>query len=367
MTDDSKILQVAHGKLIPEYSSAYALRCVRYLSDFKNRLVLSTGGLIFHDEKYNQIKQFRSILMTGMAFLKGNRSLEIYISKGKWVRKKYLNTLFKAVEDSDIIIFEGPWQYYLVMDQLNDKIVVYDAHNVEALLRKGNIWEEYTSKLEAALVQRSDRIITVSEEDGHLLQQLYGKSSDEIYCIPEGFEKPSCTWEGIGSREIVFIGSAYLPNQQAAENVIELARQLPDFTFKIVGSVSSSIKKRGLPENVRLLGILDEKSKEKEICKSFLALNPVTMGSGRNLKMIDYISHGVPVITTEIGSRGFSQEIKGLLLIRDLEGFGNTIKECANNAETFKTISRKMRQYAMENGYDLTRSRAVSLIKSLKK
>ena len=367
MSDDLKILQVAHGKLIPEYSSAYALRCVRYLADYKNRLILSVGGLVFHDEEHGSVKQFRSIIMTGMAFLKGNRSLEIYISMGKWMRKNYRKTLYNAVNESDIIIFEGPWQYYLLMDQLKNKIVVYDAHNVEALLRKGNAWEEYTSKLETALVKRSDHIITVSDDDAIMFNNLYGKSKANITCIPEGFEKPSCTWDGIDAKEIVFIGSAYVPNQIAAQYAIDLAKELPDYTFKIIGSVCSSIKKRGLPRNVRLLGLLDEDNKEIEICKSFLALNPVTSGSGRNLKMIDYITHGVPVITTEIGSRGFSQDIKDLLLIRDISDFSNAIKESQKMRETLDKISDSMLKYAEEHGYDQTRSRAFSLIKSLGK
>ena len=66
------IVQLCHGKIIPAYSSAYALRVRRYLSSFSSRIVLSVGGLVLHDEKEDVAVQFRSLVMTGLAYLKGN-------------------------------------------------------------------------------------------------------------------------------------------------------------------------------------------------------------------------------------------------------------------------------------------------------
>jgi len=38
------------------------------------------------------------------------------------------------------------------------------------------------------------------------------------------------------------------------------------------------------------------------------ALNPMLSGSGTNLKMFDYMSAGIPVITTEFGTRGIDDK-----------------------------------------------------------
>ena len=35
-----------------------------------------------------------------------------------------------------------------------------------------------------------------------------------------------------------------------------------------------------------------------------VALNPISSGSGTNIKMLDYFAAGAPVIATEIGARG---------------------------------------------------------------
>ena len=365
MTRDFRIVQVAHGRLIPQYSSAYALRCIRYLSHFKNRLVLSTGGLIFHDEEREGVKQYRSIIMTGLAFLKGGRALEIYLSKGKFLRKKYLKDLFSAVKNSKVVVFEGPWQFYLLRDVLEEKVVIYDAHNVEASLRKGTRYEEYTEKLESALVKRADHVITVSEEDASLMSTLYGKDIRSVTPIPDGFENPACTWAGSESKDVVFIGSAYMPNLEAAKNVIMIAGQKPEYNFKIIGSVCNSLKKRSIPSNVKLLGIIDESTKEKEICTSFLALNPVERGSGVNVKMLDYISHGIPIITTEIGTRGFEAEIKETFTICNINDFSGAIESAQNNKQSLKNKSFQMLQYSKGLNYEKTRESAAELIRTL--
>ena len=365
MKEEPRIVQIAHGKLIPQYSSAYAMRCIRYLSSFRSRVVFTTGGLIFHDETQNKIKQYRSILMTILAFLRGGRRLEIYLSRGKFVRKRYLNDLFTAVNEAEIVIFEGPWQYYLVKNLLEGKLVIYDAHNVEASLRRGDPWESYTKTLEQDLVKRSDHIITVSEEDKATFISFHGKETDKISCIPEGYERPACTWNGSSSKEIVFIGSAYLPNLEAAIIVIGLAEKMPHMTFKIIGSVCSSLKRKKVPKNVRLLGVIDEPEKEKEICNSLLAINPVSSGSGRNLKMLDYISHGIPIITTEIGARGFPLNIKETFSICNIEEFPEEIAIATKDLEKLKFDSSIMLKYAEGLNYQNTIEDTRALIKSL--
>lgn len=363
--DDVKITQICHGKIIPSYSSAYALRCNRYLDKFANRIAFSVGGLIFKDISNRHAKQFRSIIMTGLAFLKGRRSLEILISKGKLIRTKYLKELQKSLLSSEVVIFEGPWQYRLVKGQIQNKLIIYDAHNVESVLRTGNEWEKYTFELEKELSERADLIITVSEEDKEQISSIYNISHNKILSIPEGFETPRTAWDNT-SNEVVFIGSAYGPNIEAANEIIKIAEKLPQYNFKIIGSVCSSLHRKK-PQNVKCLGIIDNKKKELEICSSFLALNPVNIGSGRNLKMNDYISHGIPIITTEIGSRGFAEVLKRNFFIAEIDEFPEKIKEISTmSSELFKR-SEAMIDYAKTNSYEKTMINSYNAIMNMLK
>ena len=180
---NQSVVQIAHGRILPEYSSAYSLRC-HVLINKPNRKIISVAGAIFKDEKSEYAEQYRSLLLTGLAFLKGNRSLEILISRGRFLRKKYLNRLEELVKLSEIIIFEGPWQYPLVKDYLHDKLVVFDAHNIEYILRNGNVFQEECKMIEGGLLARSDIVLSVTKKDIKSFIEIYDVDEKKLFYAP---------------------------------------------------------------------------------------------------------------------------------------------------------------------------------------
>jgi len=76
--------------------------------------------------------------------------------------------------------------------------------------------------------------------------------------------------------------------------------------FLIVGSVKDYYlqQKRTFPDNVLAFGSVDEFEKFELYKLADLALNPMFSGSGTNLKILDYMSAGIPVISTPTGARG---------------------------------------------------------------
>lgn len=335
------ILQVAHGKIIPEYSSAYSLRCHSLINGME-RKILSVAGAIFKDEKFGYAEQYRSLLLTGLSFIKGNRSLEIYISKGKYLRKKYLDRMRKLVESSDIIIFEGPWQYPLVKNILTNKLIIYDAHNVEYSLRAGNKYQGDCKNIEGDLLSRSDIVFSVTKKDIEKFIELYEVNKEKIFFAPHEINLSTTEWKGEDSKSIVFIGSVYSPNNTALNHIVKLANQYPQFTFEIIGSAKPT--KSSKLKNLVYHGVVDDLRKDEIMTKCFLALNPVTEGSGRNLKMVDYLAHGLPIISTPIGVRGFEDyNIKDVIIVSDIDHFGMNIEKLSEDREKVKEMSKSSR------------------------
>ena len=338
---NQKILQIAHGKVIPDYSSAYSLRCHTLIKNLDRKLI-STAGAIFKDEKFGYSEQYRSILLTGLSFIRGNRSMEIYISRGKYLRKKYLQRMKKLAESSDIIIFEGPWQYPLVKNILTNKLIIYDAHNVEYSLRAGNKYQEDCKNIEGDLLSRSDIVFSVTKKDIEKFIELYEVNKGKIFFAPHEITLSTNEWKGQDSNSIVFIGSVYSPNNIALNHIVKLANQYPQFTFEIIGSAKP--KNGSKLRNLVYHGIVDNLRKDEIMSKCFLALNPVTEGSGRNLKMIDYIAHGLPIISTPIGVRGFEDyNIKDSIIVSDIDHFGMNIEKLAKDREKVKEMSKNSR------------------------
>lgn len=360
-----RIVQICHGSIIPKYTSAYSLKVWNYLEPVKDRRLLSTGGLVLKDSSNGRATQFRSILLMIISLIKGKRSFEILLSKGFLVRRKYLRACRHYIKTSDVIIFEGPWQFRLFQEYLQGKTVVYDAHNVESDLRKGDPNQHYVFALEKEMIISSSLVITMTDEDRKNMIQLYEIPTDKIICIKEEFAVPRHTWTGISSKEIAFIGSAYGPNIEAVKFIMNIAEELNEFQFKIIGNVSSAIKKARAPKNVRFLGVLTDEKKSIELCNSFIAINPVKTGSGMNLKMNDYVSHGVPIITTDVGARGFEEILKDKFFIKPLEDFPNTILDVSNRRNDLKNISSFFLTYAREHSYTETMKAAMQAIETV--
>ena len=91
----------------------------------------------------------------------------------------------------------------------------------------------------------------------------------------------------------------------------------------LMGSQCMYFKDRKLPENVGLLGLVSEEEKNRIFSIVDFALNPMISGSGTNLKMFDYMAAGIPVITTEFGTRGIDD--KSSFIIKEVN---DMVDEC---------------------------------------
>jgi glycosyltransferase involved in cell wall biosynthesis len=338
-------LQIAHGKIIPEYTSGYTSRCYTVLAN-TNRKIISVGGLTFRDKITKEVEEYRSLLLTAFSVFKGRRAFEISLSERKFLRGKYIKRLNKLIAESDVIVYEGPWQFSFTKDKIVDKLVVYDAHNVETYLRTGNVHYDKVKKIEQEIVKSANIIFVFAEEDLKNMMSIHNADAKKIFLIPQQLLIEDYNWHGFDTNKIVFIGSLYEPNIDALKEIENFATELKQFEFHIIGNINKYLGRKKLP-NIVYHGMIDEKEKDEVLNSSLLAMNPIKIGSGRNVKMIDYMMHGVPVITTNIGLRGFDiNEIKDYIYNEKLENFKARILELSNEREKLKRDSRKLYDYS---------------------
>jgi Glycosyl transferases group 1 len=104
---------------------------------------------------------------------------------------------------------------------------------------------------------------------------------------------------------IVFSGSGFGPNLEALERVRRFARERSEFLARdrvsllVLGSMALAPSREGVlvctgrvPEVVPYLAAADA------------GLNPITQGSGSNVKLFEYLAAGLPMISTRLGVRG---------------------------------------------------------------
>jgi glycosyltransferase involved in cell wall biosynthesis len=256
----------------------------------------------------------------------------------------YLQALLQETRGADLVIASHPYLYNAIRTVYRGS-VWYEAHNVEldmksavlsACMDKAGVYIESVRQTEQALCKDADRVLVCSEEDAARLNELYG--CDDFSLVPNGvsttkerFINPEKRLQnkrrlGLESRLLLlFMGSWHGPNIDAVGYIKEMAAKLPQCDFFIMGSVCEHPVCENLPANVYRLGVLDEAEKTVWMSAVDIALNPIVSGSGTNLKMLDYASAGIPVITTKFGNRGLGFRDGHDVFIASIDAFASLV------------------------------------------
>lgn len=298
-----------------------------------------------------------------------NTSLDLFtylFMHTDWHFKHILNS-----QNADIIIFSHPWGA-LSYKKKSGQFAVYDAHNCEYLLmdqilgrhKLKSIVLRRVKKIEGDACRKSDLILACSEKERDDIGILYGVDRKKIIIVPNGASlveqadnvtKQKCRFNmgfSESDRIIVFIGAYYKPNNEAAMYIVNnLAPVLRDFKFILIGTVGNIFENAEVPANVRLLGQLPDEDFKSAMRTADIAINPMFKGSGINIKMFDYMSYGLPIVSTKCGARGIQTSGKAPILISPPERFCQDIKMLFENKALQTEMSEAGRQLVREQ-YD---------------
>ncbi len=277
-------------------------------------------------------------------------------------KNKLLKKIVKNAEPYFTILIH-PYMASLIED-IDRKNLIYESLNAEFFLKKDllkahpnySFLLEKVREAEELSIKKSKFVISVSKDDIDALKSLGAK---DIYVVPNGTDiNPSYIDEGtkkyikskIGNKIFaVFLGSGHIPNIEALKFILDnLAPHFPDVIFGIVGGVCYAIKDKK-PSNVIYFGMVDEAKKQTILEIADIGLNPIVSGSGSNLKLAEYFSKKLAVITTPIGARGYDIKNRTQAIISNLQDFNYALRELVDNPHLRDYISRLGYQYAKEN------------------
>jgi glycosyltransferase involved in cell wall biosynthesis len=170
------------------------------------------------------------------------------------------------------------------------------------------------------------------------LKEIYGTDLNKFVEVPNGVDLDAVSYVspakrifykkqlGLdGSFTALFIGSWHAPNVEAVRYILKAAARMPEVNFLIVGNVCWAFSGEHLPSNVSFMGLVNDEIKNVVLGVADAALNPVVSGSGTNLKMLDYLAAGIPIITTPFGARGLGLEEGKHCIIAEIEHFYQAI------------------------------------------
>lgn len=263
--------------------------------------------------------------------------------------------LRSAVNWADAVFIESPWQFPYVHDICSDETaLIYSSHNVERDLYADENWaSKYVQRriqtLEQLALNDSDLVIVASKLDKCRYRELF-EFKTQVYFAPNGapqterlaVDDVEVPPEPVGDQfSVGFVGSDHPPNVEAVKIIIEISKQLDGVNFVVIGSVCECFDQKATPQNVHLAGFVDSLTsyyKELDLC-----INPVVSGSGSNVKMPEYLSHGSPVITTPFGARGVPGTPGVHYVECNVAQFSAAIKKLRHNEEKRRSLSANAR------------------------
>lgn len=228
-------------------------------------------------------------------------------------------------ENYDIVHVET-FYVYQNLPKVSIPVVVVE-HNIEYL-----VYERYANlanpllrplfhldvlklkKAEEKVWRKADKLVAVSNTERRLMKRA------DVNIVPNGVDTKNFSFRSfqqvISPKRVLFIGDfKWMQNRDALEfilkevwpNIIgklEAVSQNTDLKLWIVG--------KNIPENLKSLAkakniILDENNKEETpiiFKKSYILLAPLRVAGGTSYKILEAMSTGVAVVTTNLGIEG---------------------------------------------------------------
>ena len=243
-----------------------------------------------------------------------------------------------AAFDPDVIWMEGVHTaaFGLRLRRHCRGFLVYRSHNVEHLYlaEQARLSRAVKQRLaltvgtvglkhfEGRVVRSADQVFDISETDASFWRS---EGVANAQCLMPQMEAngPRATGQSEDKRyDLLYLGGLSSPNNIAGLNwfldevLPQMRSNMPAIRVAICGrSPVRSLINRCRENGVDM--IIDPVDAMQTLESARILMNPILHGSGVNIKTIDMLATGLPVITTSKGARGLPPEIQDILLIAD--------------------------------------------------
>lgn len=182
-----------------------------------------------------------------------------------------------------------------------------DVRRDEPLLLAADRMEER----ERAIWRAVDTVMYPSEEEARMARALEPAITARAV-IPYVFDHFATDREPPTGKVVLFVaGFAHPPNEDAAlwlarEIMPELRTLVPEARLAIVGSAPTDAVRGLAARDIVLRADVDDAELADWYATARVAAVPLRFGAGVKLKVVEALTHGLPLVTTPIGAQGLA-------------------------------------------------------------
>jgi polysaccharide pyruvyl transferase WcaK-like protein/glycosyltransferase involved in cell wall biosynthesis len=195
-------------------------------------------------------------------------------------------------------------------------------------------------------LDRADVVLAMQDVEREILQRLTTRPVVTIgHLVPVPAPVP-----GPDRRTVLFLGSRNQANVVSLRRFMtdewpRLRQRVPDATLVIAGSVCGEVA--DVPaEGVERLGIVAAPSDAYAAADVVIA--PVAFGTGMNIKVIEALGHGKPVVTTPVGAKGLERAAGHAFCVASTaEEMIDRLSELLGDAPQRAALGMRAREFAV--------------------
>lgn len=374
------IIEPHNTLLTPQGSRARLDGTISLLGE-ENCHFLVPKGSNLHGIAENKVRYFREPVILGRACP--------YLLD--WSRS-FRSTLRDVVQEvaPDFIVYHFPWGLFSTAADIQCPAIYYSAgvetdfaritcsHLGLDYLLPRLILETWIKYIERRACQTAELVITMSDQDisrYHHLFDLTEEQSHKYWTLPHPVkpetsvspDQKAAAKRTLGLREnaisIGFHGLwSHLPNREA---ILALSNNIAPTVLAKCANVQFVVAGTGVPQNLgdNLISLGYVEDLAQFIMAIDLAVVPIFSGCGLRMKLFDYFSRGVPVVSTTKGAEGLplasGQE---LLIVEDsVEAMAEAIVEVLENFDqTPHLVNNAFRYLADHHQPNLVKKRLIA-------
>ena len=160
----------------------------------------------------------------------------------------------------------------------------------------------------------------------------------------------------------IFVGSAWLPNVEAVNNLLKIAEETKDnIYFLVVGSVKKAFTRKKIPENVIFTGYVSDNILANIYDQCDIGVLPLTSGGGAKQKTIDLINAKIPFVATSVAVQGLIKifglkNLVNCIIEDDISKFSDWILRLKDDRKLLRKLRLELKRLAVQTWDEMTRN-----------
>jgi glycosyltransferase involved in cell wall biosynthesis len=277
-------------------------------------------------------------------------SLDALFDAG-WARQ-----LEEIGRDADAVIVEYVFNSWAFACFPASATRVLDTHDAFAdrhrpYLARGisDFWISLRAADENAGFRRADLVLAIQDEEAQRFRRQLAADADasgrgpQVAVVSHLMPQPPVAVDAGVDGKALFVASDNATNRHAVDGLVRdvlprVVREIPHFDLRVAGSISAHV---AASPNITRLGWIDDV--HEAYAQAPLSVNPLQVGTGINIKLLEAMAAGVPTVSTATGARGLPESFRaGVVTVPDHDpaAFAAQVVRLARSAEARRAVGR---------------------------